>query len=205
MPIVETKKYTRPNTGVEFFNLTNNPVLESVKQAVGYTLTEVEQTATYSKRTTADGKMIVERVISDDGLLQTCTVTFSDMATYSHVDSCIGIALDFAYKTYTETDDFVPPPAPQYVQSGINQPFSCTTTYTYDSNIQTTYPLFNSFINVIEASENLVELTNNGSVIVAVHNYQNSEDFNENHWNDYFFIEGLHTGGVTRTIVYATL
>jgi len=205
MPIVETKKYTRPNTSVEFFNLTDNPTLLASREDMGYTITEVEATATYSKKVNADGSMIVERTISDDGLLQTAKVTFSDLATYSHVDSCISIALDFAYKTYTETDDFVPPTGQQYTQTGIDQPFSCTTTYTYDSNISSTYPLFNSFINVIETSENLVSLTNDGTVVTAVHHYENSEDFTDNHWSDYYYIEGLNAGNVTRTVTYALL
>jgi hypothetical protein len=205
MPIVEIKSVRRPNTGVEFFNLTTNPALEQAKAAMGYSITEVENTGTYSKRVNADNSMIVERALSDDGLVQKTTVTFSDLATYSHVDSCLGIALDVAFRTYTEAGNFVPhDPAdgPQYVQSGINQAFNCTTVYHYTSRTAELYPLFDSFVSVIEATNKLVSLVNNGSSVTAVHQYLNSEDFTENHWDDFQFITKLHNAGVTRTITY---
>jgi hypothetical protein len=211
MAIVETKKSVRPNPTVEFFNQTNNAALIQSREDCGYVFTEVESTGTYLKRTNADGSVVNEFIISNDGLLQTTISTFSNLTAYSLVDTAKGIALDYEYKQYIEGENYGSLISAelngqkQYTQTGIDQPFSCTTTYTYGANISSTYPLFDSFVAVIEYSDKLHSLVNNGSSVVAVHHYLNSEDFTENHWDDYKFIEALHTGGVTRTISYAMI
>jgi hypothetical protein len=205
MAIVETKKTIRPNTSIPFFNQSTDPALIASKEAAGHVFTEVEQTATYLKRTTADGSVTNEFITSDNGLLQTTISTFSDLATYSQVDTAKGIALDHAYQQYVD-DSLIATVlngTNQYTQTGIDQPFTCTTTYAYDSDIDSTYPLFESFIAVVESSDKLISFVNNGSTITAVHQYLNSEDFTETHWDDYKFIGALYTGGVTRTITYA--
>ena len=204
MVITETKVNTRPNTSVRFFitPTATRPEIEKVREDIGQFTTVEQNGPNYAKKSNADGSMVYEVTVSDDGLVQTIKVTYSNLEIYSRVDTALSIALDYANKLYSETDDFVPPTGQQYIQTGIDQPFTCTTTYTYTDDTITAYPLFDSFISVLESSSNLESLTNDGTTVTAVHHYLNSEDFTENHWFDYRFVEGLHAGGVTRTIKY---
>jgi hypothetical protein len=208
MAIIETKLVTRPNTSKNFFNESSDPAFLEVKSQIKDAFGPYKPTVTesnYSKNENVAGTYTHERRISDNGLLQTSTATFNNLSMYSTYDSTFGIALDYAYKLYVEGEDFVPPTGPQYTLTGIDAPFSCTTTYTYNSNTETNYPLFESFITTLEYSDKLVSFTNSGTAITVVHHYQSSEDFTNNHWIDYTYISGLYAGGVTRTIAYAML
>jgi hypothetical protein len=105
---------------------------------------------------------------------------------------------------YARDNGITHPSTGQYELTGIDAPFTCTTTYTYNpATVFADYPLFDNFINVIESSDKLTSFTNTGTQLIAVHTYDNSADFTENHWADYHFVPGLHAAGVTRTIVYA--
>lgn len=190
MPIVETKIVTRPSTNIEFFNETNN----SARVAATTGLTPLLD----------QGRYTITKSLSSDELTQTTTRTFDTVETYSQYETIVDINLEFEARQYTQLHNFVYS-AESYSQSGIDQPFSCITTYTYNSDTVNNYPLFNTFINAIESSKKLVDLTNNGSVVTAVHNYENSEDFTQNHWSDFEFIEGLHSADVARTITYTIL
>jgi hypothetical protein len=204
MAIVETKKSIRPNTGVAFFNQSNNPAFIAARAQMGTFTIDVD-TPTYSKRTNQDESIIAELTISDNGLMQTMVVTFANLETYSLAETALGIELDHAYQQYVDDSSIATAlnGTNQYTQTGITQPFTCTTTYAYNANINSTYPLFESFITVIENSDKLVSFVNSGSTITAVHQYLNSEDFTETHWDDYKFIGALYTGGVTRSVAYA--
>lgn len=200
MLIAETKTVSRPDTSVLFFNDTDNPVLLQIRAEVGYVL--IERTANYLKSATPDGKVVSERNITNNGLTQTTVTTFASVEDYSRVDTIMGIAVDHEYGQYTEevglTHEWN-----QYLQTGIDQPFTCTTTYTYTPETSTLYPMFDYFVTIAESSDKLVSLVNTGTQVIAVHKYQNSEDFTDNHWKDFVYIEQLNTGGVTRTITYA--
>lgn len=202
MPIVETKIVNRPDTSVLFFSDTDNYISLRTKETIGYEI--VEQTPTYIKYIGTKVKITGERIFTNNGLTQTYITTFDSLEDYSQVDTLIGIDGDVEYLKYVE-DHGLTHPENQYTQSGIAQPFTCTTTYNYTPETATLYPLFNYFINVIEASEKLISLVNTGSQIVAVHEYQNSEDFTADHWADFAFVKQLYTGNVTRTITYALL
>lgn len=202
MAIIETKTVTRPNTSIPFFVDTENAGLLQVKTAIGYSF--AENTPSYSKAVAAGGNIVSERTISANGLTQTNVVTFATIADYNRVESAVSIALDDEYQQYVNDNEFSHTEN-QYVQTGFDSAFSCTTTYTYTANTATLYPLFEYFVNAIEASDKLTSLVNTGTQVIAVHEYANSEDFTANHWQDFTFVNSLHTGEVTRTIAYTLL
>jgi hypothetical protein len=206
MAIVETKIVIRTDTSIPFFSQTENPARLDSTEAIALALsphTILTDTSTYLKSTNASGSHVVERMYSDDLLTQTSKSTFDSLETFSTVETCIGIALDHAYSVYAQDNGFTHPATGQYSLTGIDAPFSCTTTYTYSSNILDTYTLFDSFIDVIESSDKLTSFTNTGTQLIAVHTYNNAADFIETHWRDFMFVSSLYNSGVTRTIEYA--
>ena len=207
MAIVETKITVRPSTSVPFFNLSNNPVLIAVRAQIGASsFTVLENTASYYKCTNSSGSFIHERLYSEDQLTQTEKSTFDSLTTWTSMDTLMSIELDNEFITYTTENEFVPPSGNQYTLSGISAPFTCTTTYTYNpATVTTNYPQFNDFAIVMESHDKLTGFTNTGTQLIAVHTYDNADDFTVNHWKDYNFITGLHNGGVTRSIAYAML
>jgi hypothetical protein len=201
MAIVETKIVSRPNTSIPFFNETDNAELVSFKAATGpYTFTT--NTESYQRSTNVSGSVIIERTLSTDLLTQTNKVTFDSMSTWSTTDTCINVALDKEYFAYAEANGLTHPTG-QYTLTGISSAFSCTTTYTFDSNIADSF--FNIFTSSIEASDKLVSFTNTGTQLIAVHTYTNSADFTENHWKDNTFVAYLNENEITRTIAYAMI
>lgn len=201
MAIVETKIETRASTSQPFFN--------DIFRTEGATIPEVIQNAITITEPYLTNNLVRNQIrFSEDGLIRTHIRTYTSLEVYSELDTICGIAFDAAYKQYYSSENFVLPPEgmQQYVQSGIDAPFTCTTTYTYDPDtISTTYPLFDSFVNIIEVTDKLTEFTNTGTQLIAVHTYDNSADFTETHWKDYFFVEKLFAANVTRTITYAML
>ena len=191
MAITEIKKTIRSTTNDVFF--TDSP------------MTTDRQTLKSSNTPLVHaGKFTFTPVLSEDGLIQTNTAIFADLETYSQVDTAIGINIDHAYFTWATDNNLNQSEIEnQYTQLGIDQSFTCTTTYSYSNNISELYPEFDSFISRIELSPKLVSFTNTGSQLVAVHEYANSSDFTENHWKDYSFVEALYSAGITRTITYA--
>jgi hypothetical protein len=203
MPIVETKIAVRPNITIPFFSQTDLPSVVAVREAFG-TITWIVDTELYQKGVYHDGAHIIERFYSEDLLTQTSKVTFDSLETWSTVDTAVGIELDKDYVIYTRENEFIAPTSGQYTLTGIDVPFTCTTTYNYDSDTVTKYPLFNDgFINVIESSDKLTAFTNTGTQLIATHTYDNADDFTENCWRDISFVTSLYEGGVTRTIAYA--
>lgn len=202
MPIVETKTSIRPNTSVTFFRQSDNPLLSQLKTELGFVL--MEQTPTYIKTGTADGGVINEHTLTNDGLTQHSKSTFSSIENYNRIETAIGINFDDEYRKYTELHG-ITHPVDQYAQTGFDAPFSCTTTYSYTTETPTVYLSFEYFINSLEASNKLSSFVNTGTQLIAVHEYLNSGDFTDNHWYDYPFIERLHAGKITRTIEYKLL
>lgn len=207
MAIVETKITVRPNTSVSFFNLSNNPVLIAVRALFdASSLTVLENQEKYYKCTNASGSYTAERIYSDDMLTQTERATYDNLTTWGDMDSLMSIELDNEFIKYTTENGFVPPGGSQYTLAGINAPFTCTTTYTYNpATVTTNYPQFDDFAILMETHDKLTGFTNTGTQLIAVHTYDNADDFTINHWRDYNFITGLHAGGVTRSISYAML
>jgi hypothetical protein len=199
MAITETKVQVRPNTSVPFF--TELGMSGSIP-----VFTEV-LTQTESLRTA--GKFIsTPATVSDDGLTQTKVQTFDSLETYSQIDTFLSIALDAAFRDYVASNDFTSftanPRTGQYTQSGIDQPFTCTTTYTFLDLSHAT--LKNTLINGInlcaKSSSKIKTLDVTNTTVVAVHQYNNSADFTATHWNDFEGVSELNSAGVTRTIKY---
>lgn len=188
MIITETKIAVRPDTTVPFFN--NTTISNEVSVRELYT------------PFIADGRLSVSREISSDGLQQTTINTYSSMEVYSQIDTILSIDLDYAYCMYADENNFQLNVGQQYIQTGIDAPFTCTTTYSYGANVYELYPLFDSFINVIESSMALESFINTGTQLIAVHQYSNSADFTHNHWADYSLIKSLYNAKLTRTIKY---
>lgn len=146
--------------------------------------------------------IIFEGNCDETGLIYTRSKTFVNLEIFSLNKSAQTIEDDAVYLDYVARKNIAG--AGQYSLSGIDASFTCTTTYTYDpATISTTYPLFESFVNVLESSDKLTAFTNSGTQLIAVHTYNNSADYTENHWKDRPFVVSLHAGGVTRTIAYA--
>lgn len=194
MIITESKIVTRPNTSKPFFN--EIAPMPAPMAAVSDAIRPFVENGSVSAMVST---------LSADGLVQTNTRTFSSLEIYSQVDTLFSIALEHALGQYYDGEEFVLTSGNQYTQSGINQPFTCTTTYTYPTNIVELYPLFNSFVSIIEYSDKLTAFSNTGTQLIATHTYDDSEDFTENHWYDYTYIGALFAGQVTRTIAYATV
>lgn len=147
----------------------------------------------------------VTSTVSADGHMQTNTRSFYSLEAYSTVDSLFGIDVEHSFMIHAGDATELFGEQRQYTQTGIDQPFSCTTTYAYPENVLELYPLFNSFINVIEYSNKLEDFANTGSALIATHHYENSEDFSVNHWYDARYLEGMFLGRLVRTISYALL
>jgi len=201
MAIIETKIVVRPNTSTPFFSQTSNLAQTQVRDALG-PFTVESDTATYYKRTNASGSHVIEYSYSTDLITQTNKMTFDSIATWSTVDSATSIALDKEYFAYAEANGFTHP-AGQYTLTGIDAPFTCTTTFTYDSNINDSF--FNIFVSAIEASDKLTSFTNTGTQLISEHTYNNAADFTQTHWKDAGFISFLYGLGITRTISYAMI
>jgi hypothetical protein len=199
MAIVETKIVSRPNTSTLFFDDTTSDLLTQVRSAVGYTVTE--NSPTQAMAATADGNIVKIRTYNNDGLTQSTTVTFASLSEFSLVDNATSIELDKEYFSYAEANGLTHPSSGQYTLTGIDAPFSCTTTYTYNSNIEDAF--FNNFTATLEVSDKLTSFTNTGTQLIAVHTYTNATDFTNNHWRDNSFVNYLNENGVTRTIEYA--
>lgn len=193
MAIVETKISTRPNTSIPFFSDTTGPNRLESKEL--------------HKALIADGKITYTLQLSDDELMQTAICTYRDIEAFSERDTLLSVDLDNEYYQYIvdqqlNTDLMNKQP---YLLTGIDVPFTCTTKYNYTTAGVEKYEKFDSFINVIESSEKLQSFVNTGTTLIAVHQYENSEDFTFNHWADYIFTPYLSIAGVTRTINYAIL
>ena len=194
MAITETKITTRSSTSDLFF--TDSP-LTAARTTLGEFLAPM----------VAEGRVNYSITLSEDELVQYRTGTFADLATYSAVDSAVGIAIDAEYRDWSVTNNLnqsLPAGTEQYTQSGINTSFTCTTTYNY-SETATEWDMWQSFIGRIEFSTNLVSFTDTGSQLILVHEYANSAEFTENHFQDFSLVDGLNDAGVTRTITYASV
>jgi hypothetical protein len=189
MPIVETKIVTRPNSSVLFYNQNNtNPILVAYRA----TATSRLLAGTYSHHS----------VLSNNGLTQTNVHTFANLETYNYIENLLNVEFDADYYVYATTNNLGHPDGGQYTQTGIDQPFSCTTVYTFNPE---DINMFESLIDTIETSFCLENFTNTGTVVTAVHHYADSADFSENHWKDYTYTPYLNAEGVTRSITYALL
>jgi len=189
--ITETKRLKRLDTGTAFFNES-----DSIPSDVRSASTPFKD----------DGRITVKFVVSDDGLTQTETTTYNSLEIYSQVDTLKGISLDSAYFDYRIGHNFdTLERHDQYVQSGIDQAFTCTTTYTFPTGGQHSeiLDLLVTMINDSNTDYNkLKDLTVNTDSVVVVHQYNDSADFTPNHWGDLALATMLQSVDCTRTIQY---
>ena len=185
MQIIDTRHFVRPNTSTAFFN-------------EGYTSARLEHKIVYDELLAA-GKLSREITLSDDGLTQSVVTNYNSLEAYSTRYSSVGIELNKDFFEYCATNNIITTVA---TQAGIDVPFTCTTTYTYNANTSTLFPEFEDFIRNIMRSITLVEFTNTGTQLIAVHRYENSADYNTTCWRDAGAIAGLFNGGVTRTMEF---
>lgn len=205
MAIIETKKSIRPSTSVPPINRSTDPKLlelqEKMEEEFG-PFTPIIDEPMHRKISYANGDFIVDGFHDETGLLLTRIATHANLDIYSRVETLISLEFDRAFKDYNNANGITYPTG-QYSLTGIDAPFTCTTTYTYPSNVLDNYSLFRSFAEVIEASDKLTSFTDTGTQLIAVHTYSNSTDFTESHWKDFQYVDELCAGGVTRTISYS--
>jgi hypothetical protein len=198
MPITETKLSYRPDTSKPFWKETS-PAEILAARATFQSLID-------------NGNVNYVTTLSDNGLIQTVVATFDTLETYSAVETAIGVALDDAYMEYAKNNNMMGlgPTNPitgrrmYYTQTGIDQPFTCTTVYTIPEDPDSFIEAMGTFI---ENNNNYGKLTNLTVLVNSLsltHTYNNSADFTDYHYDD---LSSLHQGwaarNATRTITYA--
>jgi hypothetical protein len=195
MIITETKVSVRPNTSVPFFKETNPPELLAVQATV--------------KSLRDNGNVTYVTTISSDGLTETAVATFDSIETYNAVETAHGIALDNAFISYVKSNNFSPRDFSKvedrrstYVQTGFDQPFTCTTVYTWPE----TNPMISGIGASMQTNDVYGKLTNVSILETSLsltHTYDNSSDFTDHCFYDLYIVPRLFENNVTRTITYA--
>lgn len=193
--IVETKISVRQTVSTPFFNQRRAPEKTVFIQPLH------AEFADHMAPFLAAGRYSSTFTLSEDQLTKTTINTYNDLECYNASENFIDIEFDAAYYAYAVTNN-ITSPANGYTQTGINQPFSCTTVYTFNPE---DINMFETMIDTLETSFCLESFVNTGTVVTAVHHYADSADFTENHWKDYTYTPYLHAEGVTRTINFALL
>jgi hypothetical protein len=204
MTITETRFQHRPTTDVPFFNSSLNlPVLTAWISSLQPYLTA----GTVTKNVT----------VSSDGLDQTSVFTYDSLETFSAVDTLRSIEESNEYVNYTRTNGLIELDSTQldnrrqtYQLTGIDQPFTVTTTYTFPPVNPEQYSptqIVAVFSNALETFATGLDKKKNiildEDVVTIIHQYDNASDFTDNCYNDLFFVPQLATAGATRTIEYA--
>lgn len=186
MQIIDTRHFARPNTSTPFFN-------------EGYTSARLEHKVVYDELLNS-GALSREITVSDDGLTQSVVTTYNSLEAYSTRYTSVGIELNKDFFEHCAANNITTPVA---TQQGIDVPFTCTVTYTYNENTSTLFPEFEEFINQITRNITLEEFTNTGTQLIAVFRYENSADYTATRWQEGAYVVGLFNGGVTRTMEFA--
>lgn len=204
--ITKTTRSTRPNTSVPFFNeaLTDGTV-------PGY----ADAVAAF-KALFESGKATNMNTVSEDGLTQTREYTFVDLATLSQLETLNGIAIQNDFNTYRKvrgfkTYDYTNPTeqALSLSYTGIDQPFTVTTTYVFPEVPPEEYDATQIqavFANSIESYEHYgrkVDILLSDSTVTVIHQYANSADQTANPYLDMFYVPQLAEKNVVRSIEYA--
>ena len=191
MPITETKAVSRSTDTIPYFN-------------------DTISMPSWIAELTAAGKLSKIITNSDDNLTQTRVITFADFDTYNRVETeLLTVEWDYNFLTYiANTNGTVPR---TYTQTGIEQPFTCTTVYTFpEAGLAMHEALISTINNDNRSLSKLLTLDHTDTIVTAVHKYDNSKDFTATCWTDVMHRTGvekslpaeLHEAGVTRTIEY---
>jgi len=192
MLITEIRTHKRSNNSTSFWSESALPELNAATAAIQPYIT--------------DGKLTLSRINSDDGTTVTQTLTYDSLETYSAIDTIFGIALNAEFVNYANTHGIsgISNESGSYVQTGIDQPFTCTTTYTFSPTA--TMPngqLVSEFLLATIPGIRLTNMEVNSTNIVATFQFSNSADYTTNSWIDALYCPDLHTAGVTRSYSYS--
>jgi hypothetical protein len=195
MLVTDFKTIIRPNPAIPFFMETE--------------LFNKHEGAETVRKLRESKKMVYEYTISDDKLTFNSVAKFDSLETYSACETAAGINADFLYYSYRKSvgipqfSDRSTAVIPYY-QTGIDSPFTCTTSYTFQDN-----DLYKStFKNIMENwknSEHRVSVIEDANTVTIVYRYNNSEDFSKNYFGDMNLVPTLYEHKVTRTICYKLL
>jgi len=195
MPIIEIKRQQRPNTSVAFYP----------ESGAAPMVTARAQMQPYFD----SGALTSTPVLSDDGLIQTRTITYDSLETWNAIDNIIGIELDASFKQYEELNGFASADEmldQKYELQGIDNRFSATVVYNFPATAQAhavrdqlamTLSNFNSRV--------LSDLVVTDTAITVKLEYNNSADYSENVVPDFEYVQDMHDAGFTRTVTYALL
>lgn len=188
MPIIETRTHTRPSTTTALWSDSTGPALSAATTAIQPYID--------------NGTLTLTRTVSDDQLTITQTLTYSDLETYSAVDTIFGIALNAEFLNYA-TVHGISNEAGTYQQTGIDQHFTITVSYNFAAGtVVDGYPLVDFLPPKID-SPHLQDLSVGETNITATFLYFHSDDYTQNAWSDLQLVERLHAAGVTRTLSYS--
>ena len=188
MAIVETKTTTRPRANIAFHRDSGEPAITSSITILAPFYTS--------------GNVVATNDVSGDGLTMTMVRTYDTLSTWSQFDT-LGptIALDSEFYFYTNRNGLG---QSTYSLAGIDQPFTCTTTYTFPrAGLSSHDDLSTTISGQTPSNTKLTNVTVQDTSIVCVHTYTDASDFTTNHWADYLLTIFLNNDGVTRTIEYA--
>ena len=151
-------------------------------------------------------------ILSEDRLTQTIVREFDWLDQYNRVVSSCGrnVQLNAAFMTYNKTHGIY---HGGYTLTGIDVPFTATTTYTFPSDAEFAAEKMALLAENIRTGEyvgyrtqsatKLINLVVNTESIVATHQYNNSADYSATRWEDFLRTPDLATVSCTRTIQFA--
>jgi hypothetical protein len=154
-------------------------------------------------------------ILSEDRLTQTITREFDGLDQYNRVllRRSRSVQLDVAFLTYNKTHGIY---HGGYTLTGIDVPFTVTTTYTFLSDAEFADAVAEQVAQLAEnirtgeyvgcrtqSATKLINLVVNTESIVATHQYNNSADYSATRWEDFLKTSDLTTVSCTRTIQFA--
>lgn len=151
-------------------------------------------------------------ILSEDRLTQTIVREFDGLDQYNRVvtSRSRNVQLNAAFMTYNKTHGIY---HGGYTLTGIDVPFTATTTYTFPSDAEFTAEKMALLAENIRTGEyvgyrtqsatKLINLVVNTESIVATHQYNNSADYSATRWEDFLRTPDLATVSCTRTIQFA--
>jgi len=154
-------------------------------------------------------------ILSEDRLTQTIVREFDGLDEYNRVVSSRGrnVQINAAFITYNKTHGIY---HGGYTLTGIDVPFTVTTTYTFPSDAEFADAVAEQVAQLAEnirtgeyvgyrtqSATKLINLVVNTESIVATHQYNNSADYSATRWEDFLKTSDLTTVSCTRTIQFA--
>jgi hypothetical protein len=212
MAITKTSRTTRSNTSVPFYTEAGRAAFIAKSSDFPAYQTIRTITNTLIEPPFGNGKLTRVETVSDDGLTQTRVFTYADLETLSTAESAYGIAAAVEFQNYRINNGFTVQNSTNLDASqranvveitGIDAPYTVTTTYTFPSASDAYIDTFVGALENYNHNNKLTDLVINGANVVVTHQYLNSADQTAYPYLDMFFVPQLAEKGVTRTVVYA--